>query len=153
MCPKKYTHGFSFLLFCLYRHTKRIQVIYLFIHILQCSVFFRVTSLTPGQSCDCPGVIEVTLKGKNSNITWTLCMILGTYYSWRRYRMETLYMLLAPCEGNSRVTIHRWFPSLRASCEERCFVFSVRLNIKLGKQWSRRWFKTPWRPRDVSVMS
>ena len=74
----------------------------------------------------------------------------GRTKSWRRHRMETFSASLALFGGNSPVT--GGFPSQRPVTWRLCVFFDLRLNKRLSKQLSRRWFKTPsrslWRHRN-----
>ena len=59
-------------------------------------------------------------------------------FSWWRHQMETFSALLAHCEGNPPVT--GGFPSQRPETRSFHVFFDLRLNIRLNKQWRRRWF-------------
>ena len=69
---------------------------------------------------------------------------------WWRYQMETFSGLLALFDGNPPVT--GGFPSQSPVKRRFDVFFYVRLNKRLNKQWSCRWFETPWYPCDVTVM-
>ena len=58
--------------------------------------------------------------------------------------METFSALLSFCAGNSLVTGE--FPSQRPLTRGLDAFFDLRLNKRLSKQLSRRWFVTPSRP-------
>ena len=63
--------------------------------------------------------------------------------SWWRHQMETFYMLLALCVGNSLVTGE--FPSQRPVTWSFDFFFDLCLNKWLSKQPWGWWFETPSR--------
>ena len=69
---------------------------------------------------------------------------------WWRHQMETFSALLALCAGNSSVTGE--FPSQRPVARSFDIFFDMRLNKRLSKQSIRRWFETPSRSCDVTVM-
>ena len=81
--------------------------------------------------------------------------------SKRRTRMSLfvcvwISAILALCEGNPPVT--GGFPSQRSVTRSfNVFVFDLRLNKRLSKQWKRRWFETPssslWRHCTVGLIS
>ena len=55
--------------------------------------------------------------------------------------METIFAQLALCEGKPPVT--GVFPSQKVNKASFDIFFDVRLNKRITKQWSRRWFETP----------
>ena len=57
------------------------------------------------------------------------------------WQMETFYVLLALCAGNSPVTGE--FPSQRPVTQSFEILFDLRLNKGLSKQLGRRWFGMP----------
>ena len=61
--------------------------------------------------------------------------------SWWRHQMETVFALLALCEGNPQEI--GGFPSQKASNVGFDVFFEVHLNKRINKQSSRRWFHTP----------
>ena len=76
----------------------------------------------------------------------TVYIILGVYFTsiitWWRHQMKAFSALLAICAGNSPVPGE--FPSQRPVT--RSFVFDLRLNKRLSKQWRGWWFETLSRP-------
>ena len=75
----------------------------------------------------------------------------GRKLTWRRHDMETLSALMVICEGNPLVTGR--FSAQRVSNVIFDVFFDVNPKRLLNKQWSYRWFATPWRSCDVSVMA
>ena len=75
----------------------------------------------------------------------------GAEVSWWRHQMETFFMLLALCVGNSPVTGE--FPSQKPVTRSLDFFFDLRLNKRLSKQSWAWWFETPsrslWRHGNV----
>ena len=64
-----------------------------------------------------------------------------TSLSWWLHQMETFSALLAiSCR---EFTGCRWIPFTKASNEEPCCFFDLRLNKRLSKQSRHRWFETP----------
>ena len=61
---------------------------------------------------------------------------------WCRHDVETLPILLAICEGNSRVDTLTKIQQ----------VWTLIFDVNMPKQSSCRLFETPWCPRDVAVM-
>ena len=61
--------------------------------------------------------------------------------TWWRQQMEIFSTLLALCEGNPPVT--NGFPSQRPVTRSFVAFFDLRLNKRLSKQPTRRWFETP----------
>ena len=71
--------------------------------------------------------------------------------SWWRHHMEKLPTILALWEGNPPVT--GGFPSQKASSVELGYcLWSTPEHMVEKKQWKCRWFETPWRSCDVTVM-
>ena len=68
----------------------------------------------------------------------------GLVKTWWRHQMETFSALLSFCAGNSPVTGE--FPSQRPVTRGLDAFFDLRLNKRLSKQLSRRWFVTPSHP-------
>ena len=64
--------------------------------------------------------------------------------------METFSLLLALCEGNPLVT--DGFPSQRPVTRSFDVFFDLRLNKRLSYQSRRRWYETPSRHYDVTVI-
>ena len=64
--------------------------------------------------------------------------------SWWRHQMETFFVLLALCAGNSPVTVE--FPVQRPVTRRFDVFFDLCLNKRLSKQWRGWWFETPSRP-------
>ena len=62
---------------------------------------------------------------------------------WWRHQMETLFALLAVCEGNAPTT--GGFSSQRPVTQSLDFFLDLRMNKRLSKQSRRRWFETPLR--------
>ena len=63
---------------------------------------------------------------------------------WWRHQMEIFSALLAICAGNSPVTGE--FPAQRPVTRSFDFVFDLRLNKPLSKQWWGWWLQTLSRP-------
>ena len=61
--------------------------------------------------------------------------------AWWHHQMETFFALLALCEGNPPLT--GGFPSQRPVTRLFNVFFDLCLNIRLNKQWRRRWFEAP----------
>ena len=59
-----------------------------------------------------------------------------SFWSWRRHQLETFSALLACCEGNPSVSVTK-----SSDAKLWCF-FDMRLNKRLSKQSTRRWFAT-----------
>ena len=64
--------------------------------------------------------------------------------TWWRHHMETFSALLAICAGNSPVAGE--FPTQRPVTRSFGVFFDLRLSIRVSKQWSGWWFKTPSHP-------
>ena len=75
-------------------------------------------------------------------------------YSWWRHQMETFSALLALRVGNSPVTGE--FPSRRPVTRRFDVFLDLRLNKRLSKQSTYRWFETPsrslWRHSNVTAL-
>ena len=73
-----------------------------------------------------------------------------SWQPWWRHQMETFFMLLTLCMGNSLVTGE--FPSQRAVTRSFDVFFHLCLNKRLSKQSWGWWFGTPsrslWRHRN-----
>ena len=71
--------------------------------------------------------------------------------AWWRHQMETFSALLSLCEGNSLVT--GGFPSQRPVTRSFDVFYYLRLNKRLSKQSTRRWYEAPsrslWRHSNV----
>ena len=63
--------------------------------------------------------------------------------SWWRHQMETVFALLASCEGNPSVSVG--FPSQRPVTRSFDVFFYLRLSKWFSKQSRCRSFETPWR--------
>ena len=81
-------------------------------------------------------------------------LLLTWMNSWWRHQMETLFALLAHCEGNPLVT--SGFPSQRPVTRSFDVFFNLHLDKQLSEQSRRWWFETPsrslWRQRNVKSM-
>ena len=72
-----------------------------------------------------------------------LCKPVTPYmHSWWRHQMETISALPALSEGNSSVTDE--FPSHKPVTRSFDVFFDLRLNKRLSKPSTRRWFETPF---------
>ena len=80
--------------------------------------------------------------------------ILNSTITWWRHQMETFFVLLALCAGNSPATGE--FPSQRPVTRSFYFFFNLRLNKQLSKQSRGWWFETPsrslWRQCDEKFL-
>ena len=66
------------------------------IRVIHLPIFFRISSQAPGQSYDCPGACEVTLKNMGKTKRYqsttkhhkarTMCIILEMYSTWPAFR-------------------------------------------------------------------
>ena len=69
---------------------------------------------------------------------WTLLS------AWWRHQMETFFVLLALCAGNSLVPSE--FPAQRPVTQSFDVFFDLHLNKRLSKQWWGWWFEMPSSP-------
>ena len=115
------------------------------IHAIHLPIFFRVSSLAPGQSYDCPSACEVTLnnmgkvgwyqttaKPKQSQI---ICIFLGIYYNNVTYRWLSVQdcsissasalEILQSCTLSHRYMLYRTWTKFQYSWE-----FSMQPNLK-----------------------
>ena len=80
---------------------------------------------------------------RECNVSVIHSSLRSMHTTWWRHQMETFSALLALCAGNSPVTGE--LPAQRTVTRSFDVFFDRRLNQQLGKQWRRRWFKTPSR--------
>ena len=89
------------------------------------------------------------IGGMGPRWSWIDTALLFT--SWWRHQMKTLSALLALCEEKPPVTGR--FPLQKSVTLSFDVFFDLRLNKRLSKQSSHRWFETPsrslWRHFDV----
>ena len=81
----------------------------------------------------------------------SLAISKGNPMPWWRHQMETFFVLLALCAGNSPVTGE--FPSQRPVTRSFDVFFDLRMNIRLNKQPWGWWFDMPscWLWRHCNV--
>ena len=108
-----------------------------------------ILPMVPVIDCTVSLEIKSSYPGMHLNkLTWYAYATLSEKQPWKskpwwRHQMGTFSALLAPCEGNPSATGE--FPSQRPVTQSFDAFFDLRLNKRLSKQSSRRWFETSLR--------
>ena len=151
---KKYAHGFVVLCFVVVMQSFIMNSHEVFIHIHQ-GCFTGTGAIVRLPQCqwskpDGYGKISQCITTTKHSKAKTVCIFLGIYCrlhswgsarcTWWRHQMETFFVLLALCAGNSLATGE--FPTQRPVTRSFDVFFDLRLDKQLSKQSWGWWFET-----------